>query len=56
MKIISRILRKQTNSFPLFPGKTKQSKETIEEIVCGEEKKSERGKISRWTPFVRHEK
>ena len=49
------------NSFPLFPGKTKQGKtkqsnQTIEEIVCGEEKKSEKGKISGWTPFRRHDK
>ena len=55
MKIISRILRKQ-KFIPLFPGKTKQSNETIEEIVCGEEKKSEKGKISGWTPFRRHDK
>ena len=37
-------------------GKTKQSNETIEEIVCGEEKKSEKGKICGWTPFRRHDK
>ena len=52
MKIISRILRKEKFISASFPSKTR----LLKEIVCGEEKKLEKGKISGWTPIVRHEK
>ena len=50
MKIISRILRKEKFISASFPSKTK----LLTEIVCGEEKKSEKGIVSGWTPIVQH--
>ena len=52
MKIISRILRKEKFISASFPTKAK----LLKEIVCDEEKKLEKGKISSSTPILRHEK